>query len=92
MRQGQWIGGRSVAGSAGQSIDVIDPSNGVIIETLDLAGPADVETAVAAASAAFDEWSRVPPVVRSDALLALGRRMAERADQREQGFACIQSA
>ncbi len=81
MRQGQWIGGRSVAGSAGQSIDVIDPSNGVIIETLDLAGPADVETAVAAASAAFDEWSRVPPVVRSDALLALGRRMAERADE-----------
>ena len=48
-----FIGGGRVEGSADHTHDVIDPSNGTVVETVNLAGPAEVDAAVAAASAAF---------------------------------------
>ncbi len=85
---GQWIDGKAVDGGSGKTIDVVDPADGSVIETLTLADTTDVEAAVAAAKRAFAEWSRVPPVVRSEALLALADRMRARADE----YARVESA
>ncbi|MCB0914411.1 MAG: gamma-aminobutyraldehyde dehydrogenase [Actinobacteria bacterium] len=87
MIGGQWIGGREAAGTSGETSEVIDPATGEVIEVAALAGPADVEAAVAAAAQAFPEWSSAPPVVRSDALAALAARMAERAAE----YAAVES-
>ncbi len=85
---GQWIDGQAVDGGSGQTIDVVNPADGSVVETLTLADTADVAAAVDAARRAFSEWSRVPPVVRSEALLALADRMRARADE----YARVESA
>lgn len=79
--QGQWINGRAAEGGSGEKIDVVNPATGRVIESLTLADVSDVDAAVRAAEAAFHEWSRVPPVVRSEALLAMADRMSARADE-----------
>ena len=64
-----YIDGAWTAGSAGVA-DVLNPSDGSVVETVDQAGPADVERAVAAARAAFDTgpW-RTTTVAERSALL-----------------------
>ncbi len=79
--QGQWINGRDVPGSSGETMDVVNPADGSVVATVTLADAADVDRAVAAAAAAFAHWSTVPPAERSDALLRLADRMAARADE-----------
>ena len=78
MVAGQWINGEARTAETGESMDVINPANGSAIAEVDLAGAADVDTAVTAATAAFEEWSRVPPVTRAEALFALAEKMKER--------------
>ena len=68
-----------MAGSSGQSSPVVDPATGATIAEVDLAGTADVDVAVAAAKAAYPEWSRATPGARSAALLALATRLEGRA-------------
>ena len=46
-----------------------------------LAGPDDVDAAVAAATSAFEEWSRATPVERSTVLLEAARLLDERAEE-----------
>ena len=69
------------------TLDVIDPANGTVIETLEMAGPDQVDAAVRRARSAFSEWSRMPPGARGDALLALAERVRARADD----YAMIES-
>lgn len=83
----QWINGRLSEGTGGGSIDVVDPANGEVLDTLTLAGAGDVHTAVEAAATAFAEWACAPPVVRSEALLALAARMSARAAE----YAAVES-
>ncbi|MFM8350016.1 MAG: aldehyde dehydrogenase family protein, partial [Actinomycetales bacterium] len=47
------IGGRAAAGTSGQTSPVVNPATGAVIADVDLAGPADVDSAVAAAKAAY---------------------------------------
>lgn len=63
------------------SHDVIDPFDGSVVATVDLAGPDAVDAAVARARAAFPEWSSAPPAERSAALHALAEKVAARADE-----------
>ncbi len=79
MSGSQYIAGRRVSGTSGTSHDLIDPSNGEVITELDLAGPDDVDAAVAAAKAAFPEWAGATPAARSDALHRFSAVLAERA-------------
>ena len=51
-----WIGGRSVAGTSGRTAPVHDPATGEQSAEVDLASAAEVDTAVAAAKAAFPGW------------------------------------
>lgn len=73
------IAGRRVDGSSGERLDVVDPSTGIPMTSVGLAGPADVDVAVAAARTAFPGWSSATPGERSTALHALSRILAERA-------------
>ncbi len=78
---GQWINGREAAGGSGETIEIVNPADRSVVATLTLADAADVDNAVAAADAAFSEWSTLPPVERSDAMLRLADRMSARADE-----------
>ncbi len=49
------IGGESVEAADGQTFDVINPATGTVIATAPLGGREDVDRAVAAAQAAFDD-------------------------------------
>jgi betaine-aldehyde dehydrogenase len=82
-----FIGGRAIESSTGASDDVIDPSNGKAIQKVTLATEDDVDAAVAAAKAAFPEWSTATPGARSDALAAFARLLDERAEE----FARVES-
>ena len=64
----QYIGGARRDATTGETFDVLDPSTDEVVETVSLAGPDDVDAAVAAAKAAYQEWSRATPVERSAAL------------------------
>jgi betaine-aldehyde dehydrogenase len=73
--------------STGATTDVIDPSNGSVIETVSLAGPDEVEQAVQAAAAAYRSWSRATPGERSAVLARFARILSERAEE----FAQVES-
>ncbi len=80
MLPGQWINGRAVAGS-GEALDIVNPATSAVIDSVRLATAEDAAAAVAAATAAFREWSSATPAARSEVLHALARRMSERAEQ-----------
>jgi betaine-aldehyde dehydrogenase len=67
----QYIAGQRARGSSATPYEVIDPSTGQNIETVQLADGSDVDRAVVAARAAFDEWSRATPGERSAVLTKL---------------------
>ncbi len=54
------IGGKAVDASNGASIDVINPANGAVVDTVPAATAEDVAQAVACAKAAQKEWAKVP--------------------------------
>ena len=75
----QLVGGRRTVGTAG-SAPVTDPSNNRTLVDVDLAGPADVDAAVAAARAAFPGWSGATPAERGAALVRLAAFLTDRTD------------
>ncbi|MFJ8533942.1 gamma-aminobutyraldehyde dehydrogenase [Streptomyces sp. NPDC093591] len=83
----QFIAGRRRPGTSGQEHAVTNPATGEVLATGTLAGPEDVEEAVAAARAAFADWSRTTPVERSEALLRWADQLQSRADE----FAGVES-
>ncbi|NUS56215.1 MAG: gamma-aminobutyraldehyde dehydrogenase [Streptomycetaceae bacterium] len=84
----QFIGGRLRPGSSGETFDVTNPANGQVVETVTLANTADVDSAVAAATNAFPEWSRATPADRAGALNRLAAILEERAAE----FAAVETA
>ncbi len=80
----QWIGGRrapALAGLTAPGHAVIDPSNGADVERLALAGPADVDAAVAAATAAQREWGRATPAERAAVMHRWARELENVAEE-----------
>ncbi len=75
----QYIGGGLRRARGGETQAVVDPATGRAIVLADLAAPADVDDAVAAARRAFPEWSRSTPGERAEALQRLAAILAERA-------------
>jgi betaine-aldehyde dehydrogenase len=72
-------GGRTLPGTSGQTGEVINPADGSVVASMQLAGAADVDIAVAAAADAFGDWSSAAPVERSAALIRLAARLESRA-------------
>jgi betaine-aldehyde dehydrogenase len=77
----QYIGSRRRDASSGETFDVLDPSTNETLETVTLAGHNDVDAAVAAASEAFEQWSRATPAERSTVLLKAAQLLDERAEE-----------
>ncbi|MFC9647649.1 MULTISPECIES: gamma-aminobutyraldehyde dehydrogenase [unclassified Streptomyces] len=76
----QFIGGRPRPGTSGRTHAVVNPATGEELYAYELAGPADVDAAVAAAREAFPGWSGTTPGERSDALHRFAAVLAEQAD------------
>lgn len=60
-----FINGQASAGESSHSQDVFNPATGRVTGRVSLASPADVNTAVEAAQAAFPAWADTPPIRRA---------------------------
>ncbi|MFI1732615.1 gamma-aminobutyraldehyde dehydrogenase [Streptomyces acidicola] len=76
----QFIAGRPRRGTSGRTHAVVDPATGAEVYTYELAGPEDVDAAVAAAREAFPGWAAATPGERSDALHRFAAVLADRAE------------
>ncbi|WP_151476897.1 gamma-aminobutyraldehyde dehydrogenase [Streptomyces albicerus] len=77
----QFIAGKRRSGTSGEQYEVINPATGEVLATDTLAGPEDVHEAVAAARAAFAEWSRTTPAERSEAMLRWADQLHARSEE-----------
>ncbi|MCI2418545.1 aldehyde dehydrogenase [Saccharopolyspora sp. K220] len=76
------IGGQRVKASTGHELAAINPYTATEFATIPDAGPEDVDTAVAAARAAFEGgWSTTPGVRRAELMNRLAGLVAEHADE-----------
>ena len=80
---GLYVGGRWLPAQSGKSHDSIDPFAGQVWATVADAGGADVDAAVAAARAAFDDpaWRDMPARDRGKLLRKLGDILADNAEE-----------
>ena len=76
-----FIGGAWVPSTSGRSIDVHDPSTGLVIKTIADASPDDGIRAVDAAAAAQQSWASTAPRVRGEILRGAFDLLQERADE-----------
>jgi malonate-semialdehyde dehydrogenase (acetylating) / methylmalonate-semialdehyde dehydrogenase len=81
-----WIGGRLVP-AAGPRSPVYNPTKGQAIREVALAGPTEVDQAVASAKAAFPGWARLPALRRARVLF----RFKELLDQNAKTIARVLS-
>ena len=81
MEYGLWINGRWQAGSG--TVDVENPATGKTVAQVATAGEQEVNDAVAAAKAAFDDgrWSKATPGERSGVLWKMADIIEARADE-----------
>ncbi len=66
-----WIGGRRVAGTSGRRGPVYNPATGQIAREVDFATAAEVDSAVAAAKAAFPGWRATSLSKRTDVMFRI---------------------
>ena len=86
LRPGPWpmlIGGKWRAGEGGRSFPVISAYTNETLTTIAEASPADVDAAVRAARAAFDEgpWPRMTPNQRAEILARIARLFERERDR-----------
>ena len=60
-----FVNGEVVQGTSGRSSDIYNPSLGEVSGTVSLATTSEVDSAIAAAQAAFPEWSGMNPQRRA---------------------------
>ncbi len=81
-----WIDGAWVAPALGERFETVNPYTGEAWATLAKGSAADIDRAVAAAKAAFDDWARTTPTARGRLLMKLAdivEREAERLGEIE---------
>src|SRR3954451_16767423 len=76
-----YIGGRWVASTASEELDVTNPATGETLARVPLSGAADVDTAVQAARAAFPAWRRRPTIERARWLFGFRQVVEAHADE-----------
>ena len=72
---------QAAAAAVPDTLPVLDKFTGEVIAELPFHGPADVQSAVARAQAAFPAWSDTPAHRRSAILTNVATRLAERRDE-----------
>jgi betaine-aldehyde dehydrogenase len=83
-----FINGTSSDAEDRRVLDVVDPVTGAVYATSPLSGPADVDAAVSAATAAFESWRDTTPAERQLAMLRIADAIEARADE----FVRVESA
>ncbi|HVE69119.1 MAG TPA: aldehyde dehydrogenase family protein [Solirubrobacteraceae bacterium] len=80
---GLLIGDERPAAADGRTFETLDPSTGRAIAEVPQAGAADVDAAVRAARAAFDEgpWRTMLPAARARAIARLAEAVSDHADE-----------
>jgi aldehyde dehydrogenase (NAD+) len=81
LPSGLFIGGEWVTESSAGLMAHISPITGQVQRDFVVAGPAEIDRAVAAARAALPAWREVRPVDRRDILREIARLFRERADE-----------
>jgi betaine-aldehyde dehydrogenase len=84
-----FIDGEWVDSASGETMDVLDPSSGRVLEQVPSATIDDVHRAISAARSSFDKgnWSKAPPGDRANALL----RVAAMLEQDMEDFAKLET-
>lgn len=75
-----FIGGKLVAGDGTDTQAVYNPATGAVARQVRLGNAADINAAVAAASAAFPAWADTPPIRRARIMLKFLELMNEHID------------
>src|SRR5438132_10389557 len=75
-----YIDGEWVDAAAGETFESRSPATGELIGVFPRSGPEDVDRAVAAAKAAYEEWRLVPAPKRGEILFRFGALLAEQKD------------
>src|ERR671916_148722 len=75
-----YIDGEWVDAASGETFESTSPANGDAIGTFPRSSEEDVNRAVAAAKAAFDEWRLVPAPKRGEVLFRFGQLLAEQKE------------
>lgn len=76
-----WVDGKTLPGVSGRFGDVYNPASGALQAKVALATVAEVDTAVAAAAAAFPEWSSQPSLRRARVLFRFREIFEQRLDE-----------
>ena len=86
-----YINGEWLDAASGRTFEVTNPATGEVLGSVPDGDAVDAQAGIAAAEAAFGEWSRTSPYERADRLMAAWNLMRERSGElaelmtREQG-------
>ena len=75
------VGGRWSADASGGTLDHVNPSTGRVQATFPLAGPSEIDDAVAAARAAFPSWRHTTASARQAVLNRIGELIREHSEE-----------
>jgi alpha-ketoglutaric semialdehyde dehydrogenase len=76
-----YIDGEWVDAASGETFESTSPANGDTLGVFPRSGPADVERAVAAAKAAYEEWRLVPAPRRGEILFRFAQLVTDAKDE-----------
>jgi betaine-aldehyde dehydrogenase len=76
-----FINGEFVDAKSGRFSDVVDPCTGEAYLQAPISGSEDIDSAYAAAAAAFESWGRTTPADRANLLLKVADAIDSRADE-----------
>jgi acyl-CoA reductase-like NAD-dependent aldehyde dehydrogenase len=76
-----YVGGEWVEPIGEETHELINPSTEELIATIPLGTAEDIDGAVRAARAGFEEWSQTDIETRAEALAAIAERLEERGDE-----------
>ncbi|MFO0696412.1 MAG: aldehyde dehydrogenase family protein [Polyangiales bacterium] len=79
--RGIYVGGRWLASTSEATVEVVDSHTEEVFGSVPAGSADDVEKAVAAARAAFEPWSLVPPAERAEHVLRMAEHLASRSDE-----------
>ncbi len=85
-----WIGGEAVESVSAETYEVRNPATGEVVDRVPKGNARDVEQAVAAAEAAFREWSDTSPEDRGKMLLHACELIKEKAKEIAQALTAEQ--
>ena len=76
-----YIGGEWVSSESGEIRQIINPATGESLAEVAMSTEEDVQSAIAAANEAFEEWRQTPPVNRARYLFRLRDRLEEEFEE-----------